>query len=131
MHYVIQSKQTKDNCLSAIQSLPDGKYRVEVKKWKKDRSKAQNRLYWMWMTIISDHTGYIKEELHTTFRDKYLGYEIKKTVRNKEIKYLRSTTDLDTKEFTDYLNVIELFTNTEIEINLPHPEDIYWEAMGK
>jgi len=35
-----------------------------------------------------------------------------------------STTLLDTKNFTEYLNKIQLFANTELAIELPNPENL-------
>lgn len=33
-----------------------------------DRSTAQNRLYWKWLTQFADHIGSTKEEQHTFFK---------------------------------------------------------------
>lgn len=37
-----------------------------------DRSKAQNRLYWMWMAQYGNHFGYSKEEVHFFMKKKFL-----------------------------------------------------------
>lgn len=38
----------------------------------KIRSLAQNRIYWQYLTTISQHTGVSKDRLHTDFKRKFL-----------------------------------------------------------
>lgn len=125
---------------------------LTVKPWKKDRTAAQNRLYWgVWLDEISKFTGHTDEELHFDYKREYLvpifrrdDSEYRKMIETvmklrgqkgyawvvKGIINLTSTTDCDTKQFTEYLNAIEVAANG-IGCQLPHPEDIYYEAMGK
>ncbi len=126
MYFVLKNDDIKKNCINHIQSL-DGVYRVTIKKYKKDRSYAQNRLMWMWLGIISNDTGESPENLHEIFKLKFLGTEkIQSLGYNIEIP--KSTTRLTTQEFTDYLDKIEALAMS-INIRLPHPQDLYYEAM--
>lgn len=100
------------------------------------RSDKQNRLYFgLWLKDISQHTGYEVDEIHAMFKVKFLPQIIGQPEMREvmgalyELEY--STTKLDTKQFSDYLNRIERFTNIEIGIQLPHPEDLYQAAMGR
>ena len=90
------------------------------------RSIDQNSLYWMWLTCIEQETGNDKNDLHFHFRGEYLGV-IKKVILGLEKYDLKSTTKLNTSEFKQYLDKIQIFANTELGINLPNPEDKKFE----
>jgi len=101
---------------------------LSIKEDKLTRSEKQNKLYWKYLTVLADFTGYTKDAMHDIMRDKFLGYRTVKT-RDKNISVLRSTTDLNTKEMKDYLESIDMFA-ASYDILLPRPEDLYYEAMG-
>lgn len=112
-----------------LDSLPqDGTYKVEVKKNTNKRSLAQNSLYWMWLGVIGEATGYRADEMHKLMKYKFLEPTRYRVMEEDVVEY-PSTTKLNTREFTEYLNLIEMWA-TDFEISLPHPEDIYYTAMG-
>ena len=92
---------------------------IEIKIKRNFRSVSQNSLYWFWLGVISDDTGFTSEELHSTFKAMFL------TDRSRKIPIVRSTTALDTGEFTIYLDKILQVCREKLEIELPSPEDIY------
>ena len=47
-----------------ISLLANGEYEIEVKKAVKKRSVNQNRLMWMWYTLLEDELGQSKKEIH-------------------------------------------------------------------
>ncbi len=98
---------------AAVNKLKDGKYVMVIKEIQHSRSLQQNRLYWIWLTIIADETGHEPKEMHEYFRAEFL------TCLDKKFPYVRSTTDLSVGEFTAYLNKIEFFATTELNIILP------------
>lgn len=97
-----------------------------------DRSTAQNRLYWKWLTQFADHIGSTKEEQHTFFKRKFLisifnrddaeyaemcraiaalkknECEEYKVIADHVIK-LTSTSKATVKQMNEYLNQIEVF----------------------
>jgi hypothetical protein len=99
---------------------------IEIKQNLDSRSTKQNKLYWQWLTVMTE-TGYTKDEMHVIMRDKFLGYE-EVTTKTDVIRVLRSTTDLKVGEFKDYLEQIDIFAS-EYGIVLPRPEDLYLESM--
>jgi hypothetical protein len=112
-----------------LQELPkDGSFKVEVKRNLSKRSLSQNALYWVWVAIISEETGYRKDEVHALLRYQFLP-SCEQEIMGHRIHDLPSTTKLNTKEFTEYLNDIENWAS-DFGITLPHPEDKYYEAMG-
>ena len=70
-------------------------------------------------------TGNDKNDLNEYFKGEYL--PIKETiVLGKTIKKTVSTSELDSKQFTDYLERIQQFANTELGLILPNPEDLHF-----
>lgn len=74
---------------------------VEIRKIAKRRTLSQNRYYFALITIYGIETGWTRDEMHVNMKREYgLVY------RKNESVYLRSTTTLDTKEMTDYIEFI-------------------------
>lgn len=92
---------------------------VEVKPYKKTRTNQQNRLYWLYLKLISKDTGDIPENLHAYFRRVLLKPKTV-SVLNKTIKVPQSTTKLNKTEFSEYMAKIEQLT----EIQVPNIENI-------
>lgn len=126
MLFITVNDDVKKRAIEHIQSL-EGVWDIEITKHKSSRSLAQNRLYHMWVGIISKETGNDHDDLCEIFKMKFLGTE-KKIFMGSEIERPKSTTKLNTKEFTNYLDKIETLAMS-IGITLPHPEVIYAEAM--
>ena len=100
------------------------KYTVEVKQRRTLRSVPQNKLLWLWLTCLEVETGNNRMDLHELFKEMFILPE-EKVVLGKIIES-RSTTGLDTKQFKEYLDKIQIFALTELSITLPDPEDLRW-----
>jgi hypothetical protein len=77
-------------------------YVVSAKVKKQTRSTIQNSLYWKFVTEFGNHFGYDKDFAHDILRFRFL-YEII-NIDEKEHKRLLSTTKLNTKQMTEYLD---------------------------
>ena len=120
---------------------------VTIKPETKDRSKAQNRLYWKWLHEIHRKTGIDEDQLHFEFKKKFLIGILKRddkdyadmclaisALKQSESEQFEaiangviretSTTRMDTKQFTEYLNLIEAFALKEFGLALPVPDDL-------
>ena len=120
---------------------------VEIRPESKDRSKAQNRLYWKWLHEIHRKTGNDEDQLHFEFKKKFLIGILKRddkdyadmclaisALKQSESEQFEaiangviretSTTRMDTKQFTEYLNLIEAFALKEFGLALPVPDDL-------
>lgn len=102
------------SCLSKL----DGDVEIVVRKSRKIRSNQQNKLYWQYLNIISSDTGHMPEELHEYFKMKFNSAYIK--FGQDEMKIGISTTNLDTKEFTDYLSKIYHLTGVPMPTNVEY-----------
>jgi len=81
---------------------------ISLKEDRMNRTQRQNALYWMWVKIIADESGYTRDAMHDILRDKFLGYRTVKT-KDKVIEVLRSTTGLNVEDMKDYLTEIDMF----------------------
>lgn len=112
-----------------IDLMPDdGTMKLEIKKNASKRTDAQNKLYWFWLGIIGDDTGYRPDEIHKLMKMQFLE-PITYRIMDKDVIDYPSTTKLTVREFTEYLNMIELWAS-DLGMVMPHPEDIYYTAMG-
>lgn len=141
--FVLRDDSIKRNAIAFIDSMNVGGKVLEVviQPHKRDRSTAQNALMWQWVTIIANELGHSKTEQHEQFKRFYLlpilmrdDPDVDRLARvlgheRDNLALVLSTTDLNTKQFTEYLNDIAHFAG-ELGIMLPHPEDTYYEAMG-
>lgn len=125
----------------------DKQWEVVIRPYRRDRSKAQNRIMWKWLTIIGNDLGYGKEEMHEDFKRRFL---VPIMIRDDEqfaamwtavsdadneelyqgVVKLLSTTVLNTAQFAEYLTDIERAAY-ELGIALPTGDDKYYEAMGR
>ena len=125
MRFIIKNDMVKQNCIEAINKLAaEPVMCVEIKPYVKKRSIDQNSLYFMWVDIFADCFGYTKAEMHDVFRVKFLPIK-KRMVKDVELTELTSTTELNTKEFSEYMKNIEL-VSVEMGITLVYPEDLIY-----
>lgn len=136
-------------------AINDGKpLVVEIRPESKDRSKAQNRLYWKWLHEIHRKTGNDEDQLHFEFKKKFLIGILKRddddyaamclaisALKQSESEQFEaiangviretSTTRMDTSQFTEYLNLIEAFALKEFGMVLPVPDDLKYTLEYK
>lgn len=125
---VLSSLESRDMAKHFIGKIPaDGKMQVDIKKVQSVRSIAQNRLYWMWVGIMSDETGHTKKEMHEFLKDEFLLPEIIEAF-GKTITIKPSTKNLKVGEFSTFLEKVDFFAG-EFGIELPKPEDQWAVAM--
>jgi len=126
--YILIDEARRSNALEYIKALSLKKpVSVEIKEYRKNRSGAQNRTYWMWVNLMAEEYGYEPEELHESFKKTFLGEE-DRIVFGKPVKMVKGTTKLTTQEFADYMTKIELTAN-QMGLNLPHPDDYRFAMM--
>lgn len=132
MFFVVKKNEDKDRVLDYFNNLViNEQHSIEIKPYKRNRSKAQNRLMWEWIGIISNDLGYSKEEMHDVFKVKFLEPKIIQDPSTGDtMKVPGSTKRLNTKEFTEHLEKIEAFAQM-MDIRLPKPDDYMYAMEGK
>ena len=130
--FVIRSDSVAYRASAEVLALPtDGTVEVIIRTLKTTRSIEQNRLYWSWINILADEMGYTKDGMHDAMREELLAPVFYRCIRSgEERSRLRSTTELSVKEFTAYLEALEVFANGFAGCVLPRPEEQYQVAMG-
>jgi hypothetical protein len=103
-------------------------YAVKVAKKADKRTLSQNRLYYLWLNCISAETGNDVEDLHEYFKLKFIGIH-SRIIYGENVVRTYSTTDLNTEQFTAYLDKVQRWANVEQGIILPNPDDMYWEQF--
>ena len=124
----IQTEIDRIKILTVIQALKEGvHWIVEIKRYRKKRTISQNSLLHKWLACISDETGNILEDTKNAYKEKFLP---SKTVEifGDTIEIRTGTHELNTKQMTDFMNLIEADAAGE-GIVLPHPDDMHWESF--
>ena len=86
------------------------------------RSDNLNKYYWSVVVAIpAKHLGYEKEEMHETFKEKFL-YK-KEFLNGKWYKVVRSTTKISNKEMVTYIDQIKRFCTQEFGVYIPDPNE--------
>ncbi len=113
-----------------IDKIPDdGKRRdVAITLHREKRTIQQNRLYRLWLNLIADETGNSADDLHEAFKVMFLGTK-DFMIGGISAQAPVSTTALDTRQFTSFLEQMEAWITAELGIILPHPEDAYWSEF--
>ena len=107
-----------EKVLSGLKDLSDWTY--ELIRFKKDRTSQQNRyLRWVVYKTIADFTGYDTNYIHQQLGQLFLvDYE---TYKN---PYIKSTAELTTQEFGEYVDKIILRAG-EYGLRIPSPEEYF------
>jgi len=112
----------KDKLSDYLNTLEGEKITVDIKKWRNIRSNNQNAYYWFAIDLLTD-TGYTREEWHGFFKLHFLPKEMK---INGEVVGVTtgSTTNLDTKQFSEYMELIRQFAQEKVDIYIPQANEI-------
>ena len=91
---------------------------IKITERNNNRTKDQNSLFWKWVEIISNETGYTKEETKELISYKFLKRERVDEEGYTET-YLRGTSTLNKKEFNNFMNELSFWSNSTLNITLP------------
>lgn len=108
MQYYI-TNQTRQEVIKIIQSIDTSEvWQVTIKKKKASRSLEQNKYLWGRLyKSIGEYTGYLPFEMHLLCGHLFLREQ--KTIADKQVEYVRSTTDLTIEEMTAYIEKIIIY----------------------
>ena len=128
MRMIISSEADRAEFIRCVMAVDLKKRFVgELKVYRKMRSVSSNNLYWMWLTCIKDDTGNDVNTLHQYFKRKYLPWK-SVSVFDDEVIQITSTTSLDSKEMTEYMDKIKQEMLGQ-SIFLPEPGDQGYEPF--
>ena len=96
---------------------------IIIRRKKKHRSVQQNRYYWLVASIISDQTGFTKDEIHSIFKSRFLRTEKVNECSGAIYEFVRSTAELTTVEYEEYLDQVRQFASQEFGLVIPMPNE--------
>lgn len=101
---------------------------VTIGSKRKERSLNQNAWYWgVVLAVIAEETGHTAEELHEIFKRMFLPPRVV-TYKEKELKIASSTANLNTLEFSQYIERIRAEAGT-MGITIPDPSQVDCDWM--
>lgn len=131
MDFLLKNTIDREVFCEYMQCLPEGKsYDVSVKVHRSKRSNPQNAWYWTIVGIVAKETDNDKEVIHRLFKKMFIGYDVK-VVGNERIAVVRSSSTLNTEEFSEYLSKVEAFVAQELGILLPDPSSKIYEMITR
>jgi hypothetical protein len=100
------TNQNREFLFKKIENLdPTKQWICNITEKKSKRSSDQNSRYWKLLTDFGRYLGYESEEMHEICRYKYLREYV--VVGDERMEKLKSTTKLNTQEFTEYMDAID------------------------
>lgn len=106
-------------------TLKNGAYHITIKSASEKRSINQNNLFWMWCSLIERETGNSKDVVYNHYAKKFLP---KPMQLGNHIEMSAENPKKITKErFTDFLRKVQADAAQEWGIQLPVPEDRFFE----
>ena len=129
MQFKIHDEKSREAVRIYIDKLnPEKRYTVSITLKREIRTVPQNRLYWLYVTCISDETGSSKDDIHSYFKQTFLKVD-ELVIGNTNIPQTVSTTKLNTKMMADLINQIIVWASSELGIILPDPADYLWDQF--
>jgi hypothetical protein len=107
----------------AMRRMKPGPVIVVVEYPTRHRSGQANRYYWgVVLAMIAEYTGHDQMELHEYFKKRF--NPIAFTLGKDEQIIGGSTTQMDTQQFTEYVEAVRRFAATELSVNIPDPNEV-------
>lgn len=108
-------------------TLRNGTYSIIIKRMNGQRTLRQNDLMWMWLKCIEHETGTPKEDVYLYYCKKFLCKVIQ--IGERLEKVYETSSRLNTQRMTEFMNNIKADAAMELGIQLPLPEDRYFEQF--
>lgn len=112
----------------AADLLRNGTYDVTITQ-RREGTKAQARLLWMWLGCIQQSTGDKSTDLYKFYCGLFLRQ--RRTVYGMEVEVTGTTGELDKAGMTAFLDNVRADAMERLGIRLPLPEDRMFEQFSK
>ena len=113
--------ENRDYFDNVIKSFNDKKVTLTIEQYKKTRSDNQNRYYWgVIIELLRNELGYTADEMHDALRLKFL------RVRGK-VDTIKSTAKLSTVEAEEYYSQIRIWASSELNVQIPEPNEVSYQ----
>jgi len=95
---------------------------VSIKKTVSKRSNRQNKYWWLCMQLISDYTGFTKDEAHDHCKQVLCMRDKVNQGTGEVMRVVKSTTEYNKTEFATLVNELQRYAAETIGVVLPDPE---------
>jgi hypothetical protein len=115
----------REQIRAALQSHAGRAVEITIRRWKHTttRSNSQNKYYWgVVLPTIGNHIGYTSDEMHEALKWKFLRKPDSQTWEG--VATVRSSKELDTLEFEEYLENVRRFAATDLGVTVPLPNEV-------
>lgn len=134
---IIRDEATRQRAIDYVRrELLDPPKVMRLSVHREKRSLAQNRLMWFWYECLQKHlmdtTGvwHSTKKIHAFMKDELI--PVVPIEINRKIKEVQmGTSEMNTAQMYDYLNNLERHCFDTHDLVLPHPEDLWREALGR
>lgn len=114
-------KNVSTQIANELKEFEGKRVEIKIQKLKSTRSNQQNRLWWLYVNIISKEIGYTKDELHEILKYKFLKRSKVDEDTGEIFEYLGSTTKLNKTDFANMVNELIRWAAETFNIILPLP----------
>lgn len=134
---VINNEQDKQNFIKKMENAIITKpILVETSEYKPKRSLAINKLLWLWNGRIKQHIQDTQGQIYSVddVHEYFVGFLLPKTaieINGKERVIRAHTSKFNNKDMCNYLELLDMYCSEHLGLVLPHPEDLYNEAIGR
>jgi len=104
-----------------VKNFEGKRVHITLEKLKSKRSTQQNRLYWLYVTILANEIGYDKNEMHELIKFKFLKREKVFEKTGELFEYLESTAKLSKSDFADFIFNFQKWSAETFDVILPDP----------
>ena len=95
---------------------------VTIKEYKPKRSNQLNQYYWgVVVKLISEYTGYTKEETHELLKQTFLKKKI--LIDDEWYDTTDSTTKLNNKEMLEFIDEVKIWASQTLNVYIPDPHE--------
>ena len=116
--------------MNKLKELKEGEYVITVKKKKHIRSLDANAYYWAILTLIASESGeYDRDRLHSICAKKFNG-ELVHLPKSPAERIGKSTSNLDSAEFSAYVSRVKMWARDEFNIIIPEKQDVTYQAWA-
>ena len=108
-----------------------GPYPFELKKTKVQtgRNLDQNALLWLWLSFLEEQNiGYTRSEWYCIFIEKFAPRE-HIYFKSEIINSIVTSSKMTKKQMSHFLTNIQRFSQVDLEIELPDPDDLNFEQF--
>jgi hypothetical protein len=117
LHFADKERLNQD-----VTRYNDKTVEVTVKEYKPKRSNQLNQYYWgVVVKIISDYTGYTKEETHELLKQTFLKKKI--LINDEWYDTTESTTKMNNKEMLEFIEDVKQWAAQTLYVYIPDPHE--------